>query len=123
MCSSDLLAWSQSAISNGGVVKGKRLLSQNAIDNIFRVQADGPDEVLMVPVKFGIGYGLPNETVPHLPTDRRACFWGGWGGSAVVNDLDLELTVVYVMNNMLEGLVGDARGSALVTAAFEAARK
>jgi len=117
------LAWSQSAISNGGVVKGKRLLSQKTIDNIFRVQADGHDDVLMAPVKFGIGYGLPNETVPHLPTDRRACFWGGWGGSAVVNDLDLNLTVVYVMNNMLDGLVGDFRGTSLVTAAFEAVQK
>lgn len=117
------LAWSQSAISNGGVVKGKRLLSQKTIDNIFRVQADGHDDVLMAPVKFGIGYGLPNETVPHLPTDRRACFWGGWGGSAVVNDLDLNLTVVYVMNNMLDGLVGDFRGTSLVSAAFEAVQK
>jgi CubicO group peptidase (beta-lactamase class C family) len=117
------LAWSQSAISNGGVVKGQKFLSPKTIDNIFRVQADGLDQVLMAPVKFGIGYGLPNETVPHLPTDRRACFWGGWGGSTVVNDLDLNLTVVYVMNNMLEGLVGDFRGSSLVTAAFEAAQK
>jgi CubicO group peptidase (beta-lactamase class C family) len=117
------LAWSQSAISNGGVVKGKKFLSPKTIDNILRVQADGLDQVLMAPVKFGIGYGLPNETVPHLPTDRRACFWGGWGGSTVVNDLDLNLTVVYVMNNMLEGLVGDFRGSSLVTAAFEAAQK
>lgn len=116
------LAWSQSAISNGGVVQGRRLLSQATIDNIFRVQADGTDPVLMVPVKFGIGYALPNESVPHLPTDRRACFWGGWGGSSVVNDLDLNLTVVYVMNNMLEGLVGDHRGASLVSAAFEAAR-
>lgn len=117
------LAWSQSAISNGGVVQGRRLLSQATIDNIFRVQADGTDPVLMVPVKFGIGYALPNESVPHLPTDRRACFWGGWGGSSVVNDLDLNLTVVYVMNNMLEGLVGDHRGASLVSAAFDAARR
>ncbi|MFZ9232536.1 MAG: serine hydrolase domain-containing protein [Ilumatobacteraceae bacterium] len=116
------LAWSQSAISNGGVVKGRRLLSSSTIDNIFRVQADGPDPVLMVPVKFGIGYALPNESVPHLPLDRRVCYWGGWGGSSVVNDLDLGLTVVFVMNNMLAGLVGDHRGTSLVTAAFDAAR-
>lgn len=114
------LAWSQSAISNGGVVKGQRLLSSSTIDRIFDVQAEGLDQVLMVPVTFGIGYALPNDTVPHLPRDRRACFWGGWGGSSVVNDLDLDLTVVYVMNNMLEGLVGDHRGASLTTAAFAA---
>jgi len=116
------LAWSQSAISNGGVVKGQRLLSSSTIDRIFEKQAEGLDQVLMVPVVFGIGYALPNDTVPHLPRDRRVCFWGGWGGSSVVNDLDLGLTVVYVMNNMLEGLVGDHRGASLTTAAFAAAQ-
>jgi CubicO group peptidase (beta-lactamase class C family) len=114
------LAWSQSAISNGGVVRGHRLLGQKAIDQIFRVQSDGMDQVLMAPVRFGIGYGLPNPTVPHLPMDRRACFWGGWGGSAIVNDLDLGLTVAYVMNRMAEGLLGDNRGTSLVSAAFAA---
>ena len=116
------LAWSQSAISHDGVVQGRRLLSSKTIDRIFDVQADGVDQVLMVPVVFGVGYALPNQTVPHLPTDRRVCFWGGWGGSSVVNDLDLNLTVVYVMNNMLEGLVGDHRGASLTAAAFTAAQ-
>ncbi len=114
------LAWAQSAITNGGVVRGRRLLGQKTIDQIFRVQSDGMDQVLMAPVKFGIGYGLPNPTVAHLPMDRRACFWGGWGGSAIVNDLDLGLTVTYVMNRMAEGLLGDNRGTSLVSAAFAA---
>ena len=38
----------------------------------------------------------------------------------VVNDLDLRMTVVYVMNRMDSGLVGDVRGSSLVEAAFAA---
>lgn len=114
------VALAQSAISNGGVVNGVRLLSQGAIDQIFRVQSDGPDHVLMMPVKFGIGFGLPNETVPHLPAGRKVCFWGGWGGSAVVNDLDNRMTVTYMMNRMAEGLLGDDRGFSLVRAAFDA---
>lgn len=116
------LAWSQSAISHAGLVQGRRLLSSPIIERIFDIQADGLDQVLMVPVVFGIGYALPNDTVPHLPKDRRVCFWGGWGGSSVVNDLDLNLTIVYVMNKMLEGLVGDHRGASLTTAAFAAAQ-
>ncbi len=114
------VALAQSAISNGGVVNGVRLLSQGAIDQIFRVQSDGPDHVLMMPVKFGIGFGLPNETVPHLPAGRKVCFWGGWGGSAVVNDLDNRMTVTYTMNRMAEGLLGDDRGFSLIRAAFDA---
>lgn len=115
------LAVPQSAISNGGVVNGVRLLGQDTIDRIFEVQADGVDQVLMVPATFGIGYGLATETMPFVPADRRACAWGGWGGSVVVNDLDLRMTVVYVMNRMEGGLVGDFRGSSLVEAAFAAA--
>ena len=111
------VALAQSAISNGGVVNSTRLLSSDAIEEIFRVQADGVDQVLMVPVKFGMGYGLPNETVPHLP-DRRICFWGGYGGSQIVNDLDNDMTVTYVMNRMDEGLLGDTRGQSLVAAAL-----
>jgi CubicO group peptidase (beta-lactamase class C family) len=114
------LAWAQSAITNGGMVQGRQLLNPSTIERIFEVQASGVDQVLMMPVTFGIGYALPNEAIPHLPTDRRLCYWGGWGGSIVINDLDLELTVVYVMNNMLDGLVGDERGTALTLAAFDA---
>ena len=111
------LAVPQSAISNGGVVNGVRLLSQATIDRIFEVQAEGIDQVLMVPSKFGIGYGLPTASMPFVP-DRRVCVWGGWGGSLVINDLDNHMTITYVMNRMEAGLVGDQRGSALVEAAL-----
>jgi hypothetical protein len=34
------------------------------------------DLVLGVPLRFGIGYGLPQpQTVPYIP-DGRICFWG-----------------------------------------------
>src|SRR5262249_61075280 len=70
-----------SVISLGGEVNGVRLLSQKTIDLIFDEQANGVDLVLGVPLRFGIGYALPQlDTVPYIP-DRRICFWGGWGGS------------------------------------------
>lgn len=111
------VALAQSAISHGGMVNGTRLLSSDAIEEVFREQANGTDQVLMVPVRFGMGFGLPNETVPHLP-NRRICFWGGYGGSQIVNDLDNRMTVTYVMNRMDEGLLGDTRGQSLVAAAL-----
>ena len=92
-------------------------MSQATIDRIFEVQAEGIDQVLMVPSKFGIGYGLPTASMPFVP-DRRVCVWGGWGGSLVINDLDNRMTITYVMNRMEAGLVGDQRGSALVEAAL-----
>ena len=71
-----------STISLGGEVDGVRLLSPKTIDLIFEEQTSGMDLVLGKPIRFGIGYGLPNETVPWLREDGRTCFWGGWVGYA-----------------------------------------
>ena len=109
----------QAAVSNGGVAGGTRLMSQDTIDLIFDEQSNGMDLVLGVPVRFGIGYGLPNEMMP-VPPDARLCFWGGWGGSIVINDLDHHMTLAYMMNRMEAGLVGDTRGFELILAAMTA---
>ncbi len=109
----------QSAITNGGVVGGRQLLSPATIERIFEVQSDNVDLVLGVPERFGLGYGLPCEGMPFA-LDARICFWGGWGGSMIVNDLEHGMTVAYMMNRMDAGLVGDTRGFDLVAAAFAA---
>lgn len=109
----------QSVVACGGEVDGVRLLSPKTCELVLREQANGVDLVLGVPVRFGIGYGLPNETVPHLPAGR-VCYWGGWGGSAIVVDLDHRMTIAYVMNRMGEGLLGDHRGQDLIRAAYAA---
>lgn len=113
------MALVQSAISNGGVVNGVQLLDQGSIDQIFREQSNGVDLVLMMPMRFGIGFGLPGESFP-LPPDRRICFWGGWGGSLVINDLDNRMTFTFAMNRMGGGTVGDERGLNLLAAAMAA---
>lgn len=110
----------QSAVACGGEVDGIRLLSPEAIDLIFKEQANGTDLVLGVPARFGIGYGLPNSTFPYLPQDGRICLWGGWGGSLIIVDLDNRMTVSYMMNRMEAGLVGDFRGESLIRAAYAA---
>lgn len=109
----------QSVVTNGGQVDGIRLLSPKTIDLIFDEQANGMDLVLGIPVRFGIGYGLPNELMP-VPPDARLCFWGGWGGSMVINDLDHRMTITYMMNRMEAGLVGDTRGFDIILAAMTA---
>lgn len=95
----------QSAVSHGGTIDGVELLSPAMVDRIFEVQADGLDKVLPFPERFGIGYGLPHpESAPAVPSGR-ACWWSGYGGSIVVNDLDSRTTVAYAMN-LLEGGYG-----------------
>ncbi len=104
----------QSIVACAGEARGTRLLSEDAVQAIFREQSDGRDLVLDVPLRFGMGYGLASETMPMGP---RTCAWGGYGGSLVVNDLDARITVAYVMNRMEAGLVGDLRGASMVRAA------
>ena len=107
----------QSLITNRGEVDGVRLLSPATIERIFDVQSDNVDIVLGVPERFGLGYGLPCEGMPFA-MDAKLCFWGGWGGSMIINDIDHAMTVTYMMNRMEAGLVGDTRGFDLISAAF-----
>jgi CubicO group peptidase (beta-lactamase class C family) len=106
-------------ISLGGEVDGKRLLSEKTIDLIFDVQADGVDLVLEAPFTWGIGYSLGSPVVPYVPTGRT-CFWGGWGGSLVVMDLERRLTITYVMNKMGSDLLGSDRAASYVRAVYAA---
>jgi CubicO group peptidase (beta-lactamase class C family) len=66
-----------------------------------------------------MGYGLNSPELP-MGAGERVCFWGGWGGSLIVVDLDARMTVAYVMNRMGEGTLGDLRGAGIVAAAYAA---
>jgi CubicO group peptidase (beta-lactamase class C family) len=99
-----------SSISLGGKVNGVQLLQPDTIEKIFDIQSDGPDLVLLNhPVRWGLGFGLPQqETFPYVP-DGKICFWGGWGGSWETMNPDNRTTVGYVMNKMSPGVEGSAR--------------
>ena len=107
----------QSVIAGAGEARGRRLLSAAGCEPIFDEQISGTDLVLMLPNRFGMGYGLRSDLMPIGP---RACYWGGYGGSLIVMDLDARLTVCYVMNKMELGLQGDFRGANIMFAAAAA---
>ncbi|TFV86686.1 class A beta-lactamase-related serine hydrolase [Blastococcus sp. CT_GayMR20] len=98
---------------------GQGLLSPKTVDLIFDAQADGVDLVLEQPFTWGIGYCLGSPVVPYVPAGRVA-FWGGWGGSLVVMDLDRRLTISYMMNRMASGILGSPRSEAYVRAVYDA---
>ena len=106
----------QAALACGGEVNGVRLLSEKTTEVVFREQINGTDLVLGAPLRHGIGYGLAGELLP-LP-NPRTCFWGGWGGSLVIVDLDARMTISFVMNRMGEGTVGDDRAAVIALAAY-----
>ena len=104
-----VLARALSPISLGGKANGVQLLRPDTIDLIFEEQSSGMDVVLMIPLRYGIGFGLPcPESVPAIP-DGKICFWGGWGGSIAVMDPGRGATITYVMNKMGPGTTGTER--------------
>ncbi len=114
------VARAQAVIANGGEVDGVRLLSPDTIELIFEEQSNGPDLVLGVPIRFGLGYGLEIAAQPYIPVGR-VCAWGGWGGSVIINDAERALTISYMMNKMSDGLVGSPSGQAVVEAVYASA--
>jgi CubicO group peptidase (beta-lactamase class C family) len=109
----------QAAMANGGEVGGRRLLSAAGVERVLEEQSNGTDLVMGVPVRFGLGYGLPSPDIPITPS-ARACFWGGWGGSVILVDMDNHMTFAYMMNRMGEGVLGDDRGFGLAIAVYQA---
>ncbi len=107
------------ALALGGVTGGVRLLGEETIELAFDQQSDGVDLVLGIPVRFGIGFALGSPAVPYL-TGSRVLFWGGWGGSLVVLDLERRLTITYTMNRMAPGIVGSERSETYVRAVHDA---
>ncbi|HEX7738178.1 MAG TPA: serine hydrolase domain-containing protein [Marmoricola sp.] len=114
------VARAQSVISHGGEVDGIRLLSQSMIDRIFEVQAEGPDRVLLLPAKWGIGYSLPVPvSAPAVPDRDRVCWWTGYGGAIVVNDLTNRVTFAYAMNKLDNHFMSSPRTDAYVRTTFD----
>jgi CubicO group peptidase (beta-lactamase class C family) len=114
------IALAQSAISHDGIANGVRLLSPATVARVFEVQAEGTDLVLARPVRFGIGYALPMSSAPAIP-DRRVCWWSGFGGAIVVNDLDTRTTFAYTPNKLAVHTVASPRTDAYVRTALDCA--
>ncbi|HEV3268534.1 MAG TPA: serine hydrolase domain-containing protein [Acidimicrobiales bacterium] len=108
----------QQIIANNGHARGHRFFNETTGDRVFHVQTSGVDQVLDFDVNFGLGYGLASSAVHVGP---KTCYWGGFGGSFVIMDQDLQLTVAYMMNKMQVGLVGDTRGPIIAINAAVAA--
>ena len=109
-----------SVVARGGEVDGVRLLGQDTIDLIFREQQNNIDLVLGVPLRFGIGYGLPRRDLLSWLPEEKICFWGGWGGSMIIMDTGRRTTISYMMNKMGAGIIGSERANEYGQAIYEA---
>lgn len=105
-------------LANGGVAKGKRFMSEAGCRKALELQIEGPDLILGTPARYGLGFGLAGGMVP-LP-HPNSMFWGGYGGSIAIIDMDARTTFSYVMNKMAGTTTGDVRGFSLVMAMWAA---
>lgn len=97
-----------------------RLLKPDTLDLIFDEQSRGQDLVNGLHLRWGIGYALPDpHTLGWIPPGRVA-FWGGWGGSIAIMDLDRRVTITYVMNKMGTDILGSSRAAQYVAAVYDA---
>ncbi|HUO90828.1 MAG TPA: serine hydrolase domain-containing protein [Rhizomicrobium sp.] len=105
-------------LANGGVARGRRFMSEAGVRKALELQIEGTDKVMGIPARFGMGFGLAGGAVP-LP-NPNTIYWGGYGGSIVLIDLDARTTIAYVMNVMRGTTTGDTRGFGLAMAAWDA---
>ncbi len=95
-------------------VDGVRLLDDTTVDAALIEQSNGPDETLVVPTRFGVGFFLPSNFSPLLGANSFG--HAGAGGSLGAADRDRKIGYGYVMNQMGNNLSGDPRTKSLTEA-------
>ena len=80
-------------------------------------QAQGPDQVLQLETRFGLGFMLTADFMPLGPNPRTFGHPGA-GGSLGYADLDAGIGFGYVMNQMQSNISGDPRVRGLIDAVY-----
>lgn len=101
-----------------GEVDGRRLLSPETIATATAEHSSGPDRVLVIDTRFGLGFMLGASIGSGVPDS--AFGHPGAGGSLAFADPQAGLTFAYVMNDLRFDLNGDPRSETLVRAAYDA---
>lgn len=105
-------------LANGGVARGRRFLSEAGCRKALELQIEGEDLILGTPARYGLGFDLAGGVVP-LP-NPNTIYWGGYGGSLVIIDMDARTTFGYAMNRMAGTTQGDTRAFGLAMAMWQA---
>jgi len=99
-----------------GEIDGVRLLSPESIEAACVEQAAGPDAVILVPSRFGVGFMLPPMLAPGC--GPKSFGHPGAGGSLGFADPEAGIAFGYVMNQMRFDPTGDPRSAGLVEALY-----
>jgi CubicO group peptidase (beta-lactamase class C family) len=107
------------ALARGGSLDGVQVLDPHTLDIAVREQSHGPDAVIPIVSRFGLGFWLPTADTPYGPSPR-AFGHPGRGGSVGFADPDARVGFGYVPNQYLGTSLGqrDPRVEALVGALY-----
>ncbi len=105
--------------STDGGVSDFRVLTRESIKRAYTEQAYGPDVVLGVVSRWGLGFALNQPAAPLGPNPRTFGHPGA-GGSIGFADPDAQVGFGYVMNQMGSDALIDGRAAALFNAMFAA---
>jgi CubicO group peptidase (beta-lactamase class C family) len=110
-------------LARGGDQDGVHLLDPAGIARCREEQAHGPDLVLPISTRFGLGFMLPQDrTDARFGPSPRAFGHPGAGGSVGFADPDTKVGFGYVMNRMGPHILLDPRATALIDAVYAALR-
>ncbi len=106
------------ALARGGeVVDGYRVLTPKSIAQCHTEQSSGPDEVLFISTRFGLGF-MMSQPGAMLGPNERSFGHPGAGGSLGYADPAAKIGFGYVMNKMQSGLLIDPRVTNLIDALY-----
>jgi CubicO group peptidase (beta-lactamase class C family) len=98
----------------GEVDGGPRLFAPATVTLARTEESTGPDRVLVVPTRFGLGYMLHGPASPLLGPGSFG--HPGRGGSLGFADPESGIALGYVTNGMRKGVTADPRAQALIRA-------
>lgn len=110
------------AVAHPEGIDGISVLSREAVERCRTEHSHGPDLVLQVSTRFGLGFMLPQPGVAGTAFGPNTRSFGhpGAGGSVGFADPEARLGFGYVMNRMGPHILLDPRATRLIDAAYVA---
>jgi CubicO group peptidase (beta-lactamase class C family) len=107
------------AVARGGEIDGVRLLGAAAIEQFATEVVSGPDKVIGIEARRGLGFILSSPGGRyHWGPNPRAFGHSGAGGSLGFADPDARIGFGYAMNQMASGLSADPRWHGLIDSVY-----
>jgi CubicO group peptidase (beta-lactamase class C family) len=107
------------ALARGGELDGVHVLAPETIARAREEQARGPDAVLQLSTRIGLGFMLPQAARDaRFGPSESALGHPGAGGSLGFADPDAGIGFGYAMNKMGPSILVDARALALIDAVY-----